>query len=328
MPDWGEVLKEINQTAVHHLSQAGFHQQQAGGTLDAIRRKYLQQLRDYTGRNVIAYYSGFLSKPDVAQTEINDEDKNGFMMTVHTIGPVDRRRGLDLMLHTPGGSIAATESLVDYLHKMFKDDIRAIVPQIAMSAGTMVACSCKEIWMARHSNLGPIDPHLRGFPAYGVREEFKRAIKEVTRDPGAIPIWQAILSRYGPTFLGQCENAIDWSKTFVERQLENVMFKGDPQASAKAKKIVRRLTDYRGNKTHQRHIHFEELKDTGLNVKLIEEEPTQMFQDLVLTVHHCFMHTLMNTPAFKIIENHKGSAFVKQQVELAVQQVQQQPQRR
>jgi ClpP class serine protease len=310
MPDWGDVLKEINETAVGEIQQAQLHGQRAQGTLDTVRRKYLTSLAATTGRNVIAYYSGFLSKPDVAQSEITDEDKNGFMMAVHTIGG-DRALGLDLILHTPGGNIAATESIVDYLHQIFGNNIRAIVPQIAMSAGTMVACSCNEILMARHSNLGPIDPHLRGFPAYGVKEEFKRAIKEVTKDPSTIPIWQSILSRYGPTFLSQCENAIAWSKEFVERQLETVMFAGDANASSKAKLIVRKLADYKGNRTHARHIHFDELVAMGLKVRLIEED--QALQDVVLTVHHCFMHTLMNTPAYKIIENHKGSAFVKQQ---------------
>src|SRR5262249_52143366 len=149
---------------------------------------------------------------------------------------------------------------------------------------------------------GPIDPHLRGFPAYGVKEEFKRAIREVSSDPATIPVWQAIISRYGPTFLSQCENAIDWAKEFVETQLKEVMFEGDPQAGKKAKKIVRQLTDYRGNKTHQRHIHYDELVAMGLKVTRIEDE--QAFQDVLLTVHHCFMHTLMNTATFKIIENH------------------------
>ncbi|MBZ5526075.1 MAG: hypothetical protein LAP21_27965, partial [Acidobacteriia bacterium] len=178
--------------------------------------------------------------------------------------------------------------------------------------------SGKEILMARHSNLGPIDPHLRGLPAYGVREEFKRACREVSRDASKVPIWQSIIGRYGPTFLSQCENAIDWSKSFVENQLEHVMFKNEPGAKAKAKKIVKKLTDYRGNKTHQRHIHFDELKAMGLKVARIEDD--QDFQDVVLTVHHCYMHSLMNTPAFKIVENHLGSAFVKQQQ--TIQQIQ------
>jgi len=314
MPDWGDVLKEINGTAIGHA-------QASQAAMDLVRRKYLTELRQNTRRNVIAYYSGWLSKPDVSLSEITDEDKNGFMMCVHTIGSRERLKGLDLILHTPGGSIAATESLVNYLHQMFGDDIRAIIPQLAMSAGTMIACSCKEILIARHGNLGPIDPHVRGFPAYGVTEEFKRACKEVSEDASKIPIWSQIISRYGPTFLSQCENAIDWSKAFVEGQLEHVMFKGEPDAHKKSKKIVRKLTDYRGNKTHARHIHFDELRDMGLKISLIED--TQWLQDLVLTVHHCYMHALMNTPSFKIIENHLGSAFVKQQMVQPVMQLQQ-----
>ena len=107
----------------------------------------------HTGRNVISYYSGWLSKGSVSLTDMNDEPKNGFMTTVHKL---DRKRGLDLILHTPGGGIAATQSIVNYLHKMFGQDLRAIVPQIAMSAGTIIACCCKEIWMGAQSNLGPI----------------------------------------------------------------------------------------------------------------------------------------------------------------------------
>src|SRR6266446_4262147 len=121
MPNWGEVLGQISGV-----------RSQAGRAVDLVRHEYLKKLQAKTGRNIIAYYSGFLSKPGIAQLEINDEDKNGFMMAVHKL---DKKLGLDLILHTPGGSFTATQSIVDYLHKMFKQDIRAIVPQIAMSAG-------------------------------------------------------------------------------------------------------------------------------------------------------------------------------------------------
>ncbi len=83
------------------------------------------------------------------------------MMSVH--GP-HRSLGLDLILHTPGGEIDATESIVNYLRQMFEDDIRVIVPQIAMSGGTLIACACKQILVGSRSNLGPIDPHLLGVP--------------------------------------------------------------------------------------------------------------------------------------------------------------------
>jgi len=240
--------------------------------------------------------------------DINDEDKNGFMMAVHKL---DRKLGLDLILHTPGGDIAATESIVDYLRNMFGKNMRAIVPQIAMSAGTMVACSCKSILMARHANLGPIDPHLNGVPAYGVIAEFKRAVREIKKNPAVLPVWQPIIAQYKPTLLGRCENAIRWSNTFVRGQLRTVMFEGESTARQKASTIVRKLTDYRGNRTHSRHIHYDECRKMGLRVSLIEDD--QDLQDLVLTVHHCFMHSLTNTLSFKMIENHLGNAFVKQQ---------------
>jgi len=308
MPNWNDVLREIQ-------AEADTGTAQARHAVDAVRRRYLDQLHQYTRRNVIAYYSGFLSKPGILQSDINDEDKNGFMMAVHRL---DRSRGLDLVLHTPGGSIGATQSIVDYLHQMFGNDVRAIVPQIAMSAGTMMACSCRSIVMSKHSNLGPIDPQLRGVPAAGVREEFRRACREVKDDPSKTAMWHAIISQYRPTFLSQCENAIRWSNDFVRDQLTNVMYEGDPDAREKARKVVARLTNYRGNKTHDRHIHYHECQQMGLKVIRLEDDPT--LQDLVLTVHHCFMHSLMNTPSFKMIENHLGTALVKQQAQIAIQQ--------
>ena len=306
MPNWSDVLGQI--ALVRSQTQDASRK-----AADIVRRQYLQSLHAKTQRNVIAYYSGFLSKSNIFGLEINDEDKNGFMMAVHKL---DRKKGLDLILHTPGGNFSATQSIVDYLHKMFKKDLRAIVPQIAMSAGTMIACSCKSIVMAEHSNLGPIDPHLRGIPAYGVIKEFETASKEIAKDPNRMRVWQPILGQYRPTFLGQCQNAIDLSTAFVKEQLEKVMFAGDRKAKAKAAMITGELSNYDKIKTHDRHIHMAECKKLGLKIERLEDDPD--LQDLVLTVHHCYMQAMMNTPSFKIIENQSGVMFVKQQIQVAL----------
>ena len=94
------------------------------------------------------------------------------------------------------------------------------------------------------------------------------------------------------------------------------MLSGRPDAEALADDIVAKLTDFSGNKSHDRHIHYDECRDMGLEVELLEEDNKQ--QDLVLTVHHCYMNALMNTNAFKMIENHNGVAFIKQQLQVAV----------
>jgi membrane-bound ClpP family serine protease len=133
-----------------------------------------------------------------------------------TINKLDVSKGLDLILHTPGGDTAATESIVDYLWQIFQGDIRCFVPQMAMSAGTMIACSCKEIWMGKQSSLGPVDPQFGGIPAHGVLEEFTRAYNEMVNDPRTIPVWQPVIAKYGPTFIGECDKAVKWSTSLVK----------------------------------------------------------------------------------------------------------------
>ena len=122
-------------------------------------------------------------------------------------------------------------------------------------------------------------------------------------------VWNPILSKYHPTFLSQCKNAIEHSSEVAQNCLEKTMFKDDPGKVGIVKKIVRGLTDYSGNKSHARHIHIDECKALGL--KVLDLESDQRLQELVLTVHHSFIHTLMNTPSFKIIENHLGRALIK-----------------
>jgi hypothetical protein len=54
---------------------------------------------------------------------------------------------------------------------------------------------------------------------------------------------------------------------------------------------------------------IERCRAIGLKVSALEED--QDLQERVLSVHHACMLTLSATPAFKLIENHKGVAFIK-----------------
>ena len=100
--------------------------------------------------NITLYFSAFLNHgKNSINTDINDKDVNALMETVKG---TNKKKGLDLILHTPGGEIGATEQIISYLKSYYGDDIRAIVPQMAMSAGSMIAVSCKSILM------GPLAP--------------------------------------------------------------------------------------------------------------------------------------------------------------------------
>jgi len=290
MPSWHTILEEIRKR---------------GSTHDAIRREYLTNLHELTGRNVIVYYSGWLQKPGMMGVQLNDSDKNGLMTAVHQL---DRSKGLDLVLHTPGGETAATESLVDYLHSMFGTNIRAIVPQIALSAGTMIACACRQIVMGKHSSLGPIDPQFGNIPAHGIIEEFKRAHAEIKLDPSKIPVWQPIIAKYAPTLIGECEKAIKWSIDMTREWLLRGMLSGRPEAEKEADRILTELVDHSLTLSHARHLSASKCKSIGLDVVMLEDD--QKLQEAVLSVHHALIHTLSSTGAYKVIENQNGVAFI------------------
>ncbi|KAE8763224.1 SDH family Clp fold serine proteinase [Georgenia thermotolerans] len=295
MPSWDLVQTEIKA---------------AGSAHDILRRRYVKELSDYTGRNVILYYSGWLEKEALVRqgltgTEVNDSDKNGFMATIHKL---DRSKGLDLLLHTPGGNVAATESLVDYLRAMFGTNIRVIVPQLAMSAGTMIALSAQTIVLGKHSSLGPIDPQINGIAAHGIVEEFEKARAEIAADASAIPLWQPVIAKYPPTFVGECQKAIDWANAMVKTWLQTGMFAGRSDAAAAADAVVRELGDHALTLTHDRHINAERARALGLNVTMLEDD--KELQERVLTVHHASTQTLGETAAIKIIENQDGVSFI------------------
>ena len=204
--------------------------------------------------------------------------------------------------------MSSTESIVNYLRSMFGNDIRAIVPQIAMSAGTMIACSCKSIVMGKQSNLGPIDPQFMSIPAHGILEEFNRIMDEVRRDPSTITVWREVLKKYNPTLIGECEKAIKWSETMVSEWLKDNMFKDDKDKDEKVENIINYLGSHAMTLSHSRHIHMHDLKTIGLKIEEMEKD--QELQDKILSVHHATTISISQTKATKIIENNLGKAYI------------------
>ena len=224
-----------------------------------------------------------------------------------TIYQLERDNGLDLLLHTPGGDLAATEAIVTYLREMF-EDIRVVVPQLAMSAGTMMALAADEIVMGKHSSLGPIDPQVNGTPAHGIIEEFENGAAAIRDSEPTGPLYAQIIDKYGPALVGQCRKAVAWAEDLVEEWLATRMREGDPDAEDKIEKIKTEFGDHALTKSHARHLSADQADDAGLVVTKLEDDDE--LQDAVLSVHHAFQQTIASTPTAKIIENHNGIAHI------------------
>ncbi len=296
MNSWSELL-EASQKAL-----IGSKNPNAGVQFLIDKKKgFIKDLSEHTGRNTILYFSSFLHKRS-SDTSINDKDINAFMANLYNL---DKTKGLDLILHTPGGDLSATEQIIYYLKSYFDGDVRAIVPQMSMSAGSMIAVSCKSIIMGRQSCLGPFDPQFNGVPCQSAIREFYKAVDDVAANPASLGLWQTIISKLNPTFLALCEQADQLSEELTESILL------DKQLDNEGKKKIKDVFQKNENsKIHSRHINRDKCKDAGLNI--IDLEDDQKMQDLVLGIHHCCMILGEQSNILKIVENNIGGGYINQ----------------
>lgn len=290
---------------------------------DVLRRRYLRALNERTGRAVIVYATAFLESREGLTDDvlaIGLGDVQGFMEACSNV----EERELDLFLHSPGGSAEAAESIVEYLRTRF-DHVRVIVPIAAMSAATMVALSADELVMGAHSQLGPIDPQFtiftpegpRSAPGQAIKDQFDLA-KQECQDPANIGAWLPILRSYSPGLLAQCDHQRRLAEQYAARWLERYMFANDPDAAAKSAATASWFANFTEFLSHGRRVSREDARAQNLNVT--DLEANDELQDAMLSVHHAVAHTLSGTPAAKLIENHKGRAWI--QMSQVVQVVQ------
>jgi len=116
-----------------------------------------------------------------------------------------------------------------------------------------------------------------------------------------------------PTFLGLCEQAIEWSEILAKKWLSENMMKGNKKI---VNNVLKEFADHKKLKSHARHISTSQCAELGLNIE--EMEKNNKLQDIILTVHHCYMLTFSKSPAIKIVENHLGTAYMEN---IAIQQL-------
>lgn len=276
---------------------------------DRIRREYLKELAVFTGNDTIIYSTSFTSgKPAPPNSvSINIQDIQGFMGAMHSL----KSANLDLILHSPGGSLEATEQIVKYLRSKYHY-IRAIIPQNAMSAATMLACACDEIVMGKHSAIGPIDPQITvntgggafTAPAQSILDEFEKAKEEIINNPKSAAIWIKRIDKYPVGFIQICQNTIALSQERVSEWLATWMLAKDPDRDSKSKRIAEWLSAANIHLSHGRPFNYDEAEKKGLRITLLEND--QDFQEHVLSVFHATMATHDFTNCVKLIENQEG----------------------
>ena len=88
---------------------------------------------------------------------------------------------IDLVLHTPGGLVLASEQIARAVAK-HPAKVTVFVPHYAMSGGTMIALAADEIWMDDNAVLGPVDPQLGNYPAASILRAVEQKDKNEVDD--------------------------------------------------------------------------------------------------------------------------------------------------
>jgi hypothetical protein len=247
-----------------------------------------------------------------AEISISPHDKDGWVEVTDSLpqGP------LDLLLHSPGGSPFMAEWVVSFLRAKFSP-IRVIVPHTAKSAAAMIALSGDELVMDERGELGPIDPQLIfvrddqtvSSPAQAILDQFERARKEIEESPGSLPAWLPVLRQYGPSLLEESQNAIDFAKELVTKWLETYMFSGEADASTRAAALAGWLGDHNNFKAHPRQVLVDDLLARG--AKVVDMRRERALRDAVWAVWCAYLITFDQTGAFKVFENSRGHAFIR-----------------
>ncbi|MGG6268016.1 SDH family Clp fold serine proteinase [Leptolyngbya sp. AN03gr2] len=156
---------------------------------------------------------------------------------------------IDLILHTPGGLVLATEQIARALIR-HPAKVTVYVPHYAMSGGTMLALAADEIVMDANAVLGPVDPQLGNFPAASV-------IKVVEEKPiGDIDDQTLIMADLSRKAIAQVQRFV---RTLLKDAIPQP--KIDPD---KIENVIDALTT--GKVTHDYPITVEEASELGLPI--------------------------------------------------------------
>ena len=131
---------------------------------DAMRAAMLDRFQQERKSRVIA----LIHRQDTVtlfgvpvSSSISIEDSEAVLRAIR-LTPEDQP--IDVILHTPGGLVLASEQIAKALVQR-KAKVTAFVPHYAMSGGSLIALAADEIVMDPNAVLGPVDPQIGDWPA-------------------------------------------------------------------------------------------------------------------------------------------------------------------
>ena len=216
-------------------------------------KKRLEKLEDVTGNDVLVFKGPIHFGVDEL---IRD--------SVEVIE--DRKHRLTVVLETTGGYIEVAQRIVDVLRKHY-GYVEFIVPNYAMSAGTVLVMSGDAIHMDYFSVLGPIDPQVersvgsgneKFVPALGYLEWYSRLLKKSKEDELTDAELSFLLEKFDPAEMYQFEQERELSITLLKEWLAAYKFKDWNVTETSQSDVTQQMREERAMEIASK------LNDTGM----------------------------------------------------------------
>jgi hypothetical protein len=203
-----------------------------------------------------------------------------------------KRERLAIILQTDGGYSPTAEKLVRRMRRDY-NDISFIIPNYAMSAGTILALSGDRIYMGIDSALGPIDPQINKkiggenewVPAVSYMNKFEELVEKSRNNSLSPAEYMMMEKQFNLPELERFKQSIEYTKDLLRLWLSQYKFKdwidkktGKPKSqiekTKRAEEIADILNDQKVWHNHSRQIHRESLTNkVKLQIDNIEDNP-------------------------------------------------------
>jgi ClpP class serine protease len=226
--------------------------------LESSRLKFIKKLEKKRETRVISMIHRqetmkILGFPIMRYIDIQDSEE--LMRAIHL---TDDDVPIDLIIHTPGGLVLATERIACALRR-HKAKVTVFIPHYAMSGGTLIALAADEIVMDKSAVLGSIDPQIGKYPAASILKVLETKAKDEIDDETYIT---ADIARKAIIQIKDCVKGI----------------LSDKMDDEKAEELADMLT--RGEWTHDYPITTEEAQKMGLPVSTDMPETIYQYMNL------------------------------------------------
>ncbi len=185
-------------------------------TIQGVLSQKLDELEANFGSDVIFYFG-----------EIHPYFEKSFRDFIEDLkAEQPHQKRLTVILNTPGGSVETVEKMVEII-RFHYSEVYFVVPDFAMSAGTVLCMSGNKIFMDYSSSLGPIDPQVFNgkeyVPALGYLDQVERLLQKAQNGT----ITQAeflILQNQDLAMLSRYEQARNLTITLLKKWLVEYKF--------------------------------------------------------------------------------------------------------